>query len=182
MLADAATGTPTTTRPASAAFAQRTAATIVAPVASPSSISRTVLPRRSSGACSACRFRSRRAACAFVSSTATASRSAVRPSEARTYTPSPGVTAPMPYSRSKGWPIFRTATTSSGAPSARAISAATSTPPRARPTTTTLPPRSAPSSTASACPAAARSANRGLATIRLMLTGRSQRLWLGAGR
>ena len=49
MLKAAATGTPTTTRAAPLWRAQRTAATMVAPVANPSSMRRTALPSRSSG-------------------------------------------------------------------------------------------------------------------------------------
>jgi hypothetical protein len=105
------------------------------PVASPSSTSSTVRPAGSSGGAAACRRSSRSAACFRAASTIPATISAGSPPSACRYPPPPGVTAPTPYSGCHGCPTLRTQSTSSGAPSAEATSAAVTTPPRASPTT-----------------------------------------------
>ena len=108
------------------------AVAIERPVARPSSTTTTVRPAsQPAGA--------RRAATAPgrapVASADPRARPAGRPGRLN---PS-SLTAPSAYSRWRGWPTLRTTSTSSGARSAAATSAATGTPPRARPSTTRSP-------------------------------------------
>src|SRR5512139_218500 len=157
------TGTARTTRAAPWALAMRQAARAVAPVATPSSTTRAVLPSRdvrgrparNRAARSSTTASSRRSTDAISASLTWASRTT---SGLSTSTPS-SPTAPIASSGWKGTPSLRTTITSKGASSAEATSKATGTPPRGRPRTTVSGPRRCSTLRASWRPASARFAN-----------------------
>jgi hypothetical protein len=132
----AATGTATMIVRAPCRRAHSTAATMVAPVAKPSSTKMQRRPATGTAARSRCRRASSASASARACATIASPPPPSRPTSGRRWVPPRGVTAPIAYSGWSGCPTLRTASASSGSPSALATSAATSTPPRAKPMTT----------------------------------------------
>ena len=126
-------------RPRSAARTARTAASMLAPVAIPSSTRITTLPRRSATGRPPRYARSRRLSSAVSLSITACICSSVMCRLETTLsfitTPPPLATAPIASSRQCGTPSLRTRKTSSGAPSAVATSQPTGTPPRGSPRT-----------------------------------------------
>src|SRR5581483_11589113 len=164
-VAGGAAGTATTIRAGSSVRSAAIAARIVEPVARPSSTTIATRPRTSGGGRSPRKARSRRSSSArsrsvTCSRTLSGSLSAFTTSSLRTRAP-PLAIAPIASSSWPGRPSLRTRNTSSGAPRARATSAATGTPPRGRPRTiTSSRPAYSDSLEASARPAARRFAKR----------------------
>src|SRR5215472_6184974 len=159
-----ATGTASRTRAAPCARATWHAARAVEPVAMPSSTRTAIRPASGSRGVSP-RNRLVRRSSSARSRCSTALISAWLTPEYRTTSAlmtraSPSPIAPMPSSGCAGTPSLRTRMTSSGAPRARATSAATATPPRGSPSTTMSLPRSGSRRLASWRPASDRSRKR----------------------
>src|SRR5690606_10960389 len=139
------TGTATTTFSAPARRAASIAARVVAPVARPSSTRMQVRPRRLGNSSPPRYSRMRRSTSLRVLETASSTSSSARPrwsirSSSSRRMPG-GATAPIASSGCIGAPTLPATMTSSGAPSDRETSKATSTPPLGSPTIVTSSPR-----------------------------------------